>query len=59
MYTGTVKGTVFDLKFSSDNNVNGTGFFATYRVFETNPDSSVLLPAGSGIQGLLFDCFTL
>jgi len=48
---GTVKGTVFDLKFSSDNNVNGTGFFATYRVFETTPDSAVSLPAGSGVQG--------
>jgi len=51
VHAGTVKGTLFDLKFSSDNNVNGTGFLATYRIFETTPDSSVLLPAGSGVQG--------
>jgi len=55
LYAGTVKGTVFDLKFSSDNNVNGSGFYATYRVFETTPNSSVLLPAGSGIQGWILD----
>ena len=51
LLSGTVKGSVFDLRFSSDNNVNGSGFYATYQVFETTPNSSVLLPAGSGIQG--------
>jgi len=48
---GTVKGLVFDLKFSSDNNVNGSGFFATYQVFETAPNSSVLPSSGFGLQG--------
>jgi len=52
---GTVKGAVFDLRFSSDNNVNGSGFYATYQVFETTPNSSVLLPAGPHIQGYFLD----
>jgi len=53
LFTGTVKGMVFDVKFSSDNNINGSGFYATYRVFEATPNSSVLLPAGSPVQGSL------
>jgi len=53
LFAGTVKGTVFDLKFSSDNNVNGSGFYVTYHVFKTTPNSSVLLPAGTSVPGSL------
>ena len=30
--SGTAKGEYFDLLFSTDNNVNGAGFYATYTI---------------------------
>ena len=49
--TGKVAGTTFDIKFSTDNNVNRSGFYATFAVFGTPPNSS-LLAANTNGQGI-------
>lgn len=48
---GTVnRGNTFSMKFSSDNNINGTGFYAVYSVYDVLSTPSSLLndPAGQG-----------
>lgn len=46
----------FDLVFSSDNSINGTGFYATFQVHSSSPVQSHL-PRGASDQGL-FKHFT-